>query len=84
MNLILHLPPELEARIVEQAKAEGKPLEMVAIQALKDTLLTESDTGKVPSKEYRLEKFRELMAMMPDGNPDADLSRESAYGNRGE
>lgn len=84
MNLILQIPPELEAKLSEQAKAEGKPLEVVVIEALKDTLLSENDSGPVLSSEYRLAKFRELLASMPDGSPDADLSRESAYGNRGE
>jgi len=84
MNLTLHLTPELEAKLREQATALGKPVEDFALEALKDKLVSPPDVGELLSKESRLSKFRELVASMPDGNPDADLSREAAYGDRGQ
>ena len=83
MNLTLHLPSDLESKLREQAAALGKPPEVVALEAIRDVLALTPDAGELLSKDSRLAKFRELVASMPDGNPDADLSRDSAYGDRG-
>jgi hypothetical protein len=47
MNLELHIPAELEAKLREQAKAEGKAPEEVAIAALQDRLSVTEEASKV-------------------------------------
>jgi hypothetical protein len=84
MNLVLHLTPETEAKLKERAAASGKAPERLALEALEEILVSQPESGELLSKESRLAKFRELIASMPDGSPDADLSREAAYGNRGQ
>lgn len=84
MKLTLRLSPEIEFKLREQAAALGKPLEDVALEALRNGLVPRSDESELLTKESRLAKFRELMATMPSGNPNADLRRESIYKGRGE
>jgi hypothetical protein len=83
MNLTLHLTPDVEAKLRERASTLGRPLEELALEALKEKLVSQPEAGELLSKDSRLAKFRELIALMPDGDPDADFSREAAYGDRG-
>jgi hypothetical protein len=36
MNLILHLPAETEAKLIERARASGKEVEALALEALSE------------------------------------------------
>lgn len=45
MNLLLHLSPELEAKLKEQAAKLGMPPETVALDALKEKLTLGSELG---------------------------------------
>ncbi len=83
MNLTLHLTPETEARLKEQASLTGRSPEELALEALQEKLAVESQPGEVLSPGSRLAEFRAWLASRPTGNPNADFSRESIYGNRG-
>lgn len=79
MNLVLHLSPELEAKLHEHSRREGKEPEVVALEAIDEKLAESCEPPKLASKEERLAAFRAFIASKPDGNPDADISRESIY-----
>jgi predicted transcriptional regulator len=83
MNLTLHLPAELEARLRQEARAAGKAPEDLAVEALEEKLSCEPSTAEIPLDQWQAE-FREWIAAMPRGNPDADLGRDSIYEGRGE
>jgi predicted transcriptional regulator len=84
MNLTLHLTPATEAKLREQASLAGRSPEELALEALQDRLAVESEPCEVQSPGSRLAEFRAWLASRPVGNPDADFSRESIYGDRGE
>ena len=84
MNLTLHLPPELEAKLCEQAKAKGKPPEELVLEALEEKLMAEREVGSTLPPDAWLREFRAFTASFPRGNVNADLSRESIYEGRGE
>jgi hypothetical protein len=75
MNLLLHLDPDIESRLLERAKHEGKAPEAIAIEAL-DEKLTPDGARSVAA---RLAAFRVIVDAKPDGNPNADVSRGSVY-----
>jgi hypothetical protein len=84
MNLTLHLSAELEAKLREQAKAKGKPPEELALEALQDKLASCDDSSVMLPRNVWKREFEALLASMPDGSIDADLSRASVYEGRGE
>ncbi len=84
MNLTLHLTPETEAKLKLQAAHSGKSLETLALEALQEGLAVVPEPGEALSSSSRLAEFRAWLASMPGGNPNADFSRETIYGNRGE
>lgn len=84
MNLTLHLSPELEAKLRDQAKATGKPPEDLALEALQEKLEMPEDVSVMLPRSVWKEEFDALLGSMPDANVDADLSRASVYEGRGE
>jgi hypothetical protein len=82
MTLTLHIPTELEFKLHQLAKAEGKPPEELALEALQDKL-SDNSSVMLPRNVWRQE-FDALLASMPNGNVEADLSRASVYEGRGE
>lgn len=84
MNLTLHLNTEMEARLREISQQTGKEPEALAIEALQEKLADHNGATADISADEWLKKFREWIASMPQGNPDADFSRESIYEGRGE
>jgi hypothetical protein len=84
MHLILHLTPETEAKLKERASLTGKNPEVLAIEAIEDRLVNGDESVATLSYDAWKAKFDELLATMPRGNPNADLSRESEYEARGE
>jgi hypothetical protein len=84
MNLKLKLPLELEIKLREQAKTEGKPLEELAIEALQEKLVAEPESTSALSAEAWLKEFFLFTADSPKGNVNADLSRDSIYEGRGQ
>lgn len=84
MNLTLHLTPETEAKLKVQAVRSGKSLETLVLEALEEGLAMVPEPGEALSPSSRLAEFRAWLASMPGGNPSADFSRDTIYGNRGE
>ena len=84
MNLTLYLTPETEAKLKERASLTGKNPEVVAIEAIQEQLSVAAEPGEMLSAKSRLAEFRDWLSSMPGGNPRADFSRDSIYGNRGE
>jgi hypothetical protein len=84
MTLTLQIPNELELKLHQQAKAEGKPPEVLALEALHDKLAFAEDSSAVLPRDVWKRQFENLLTSMPNGNVDADLSRASAYAERGE
>ena len=83
MNLILHLPAPLEAKLREQAKAAGKPLEDVVLEALQEKLIPDEE-GRLPRDKWHA-RFEAFLALLPRTDATfVDDSRESIYEGRGE
>jgi hypothetical protein len=84
MNLTLHLSAELEAKLRQQAKAEGKPLEDVALKALEEQFDAEPLAAATLSPEQWVADFRVWAKSHRRLPHEADDSRESIYAGRGE
>jgi hypothetical protein len=83
MNLLLHVPPETEVKLLEHARATGRDAEAVALDALSEKLLNDEPSSMLPLDEWHA-RLNELLASMPPGNPNADFSRETIYDGCGE
>jgi hypothetical protein len=77
MNLTLHLNPETEARLKEQANLTGRSLEELALEALQDKLAGEPTLAHVLSPEEWLLQFDAWVR-----EPQFDDSRNSIYPDR--
>jgi predicted transcriptional regulator len=84
MHLTIHLSADTEAKLKEQARLTGRSPEELAVEALQEKLAYGLEPAMSLSTSSRLAEFHAWLASMPAGNPNADLSRESIYGNRGE
>ena len=84
MNLILHLTPEIEAKLRQQAAATGQALEDIALQAIEEQLVeSEQPVSQVAAEQW----VANLRAWAASHSPlpiEADDSRESIYSGRGE
>ena len=83
MNLLLHLPPDTETKLLERTRTTGKDAEALTLEALREKLSNDDVPAMLPLDEWHA-RFDALIASMPQGNPNADLSRESIYNGRGE
>jgi len=83
MNLLLHLPPETEDRLMEHSRATGKDVEIVALEVLNDKFARDDASAMLPAEQWHAQ-LDALLASMPKGNPNADFSREHIYNGRGE
>ena len=61
MTLTLHLSPELEQRLTQEAKRHGLALDAYTLQLLDKSL---------PPKDHRTELVTLLQAWIEDGNPE--------------
>jgi len=61
MTLTLHLPPELEQRLLQEAKRQGLPLDAYTLQLLDKHL---------PPKDQRMELVTLLQAWIAEGDPE--------------
>lgn len=77
MNLTLHLPPETEAKLIEQARLTGKSVEALALEALHDKLSAEPVSMPVLSSEDWLRQFDAWVNGHASRNPRFDDSRDS-------
>jgi hypothetical protein len=84
MHLSLNLTPETESRLRAQAAHSGKSVETLALEAIQEKLTSDEESSRdLPYEAWKV-KFDQLISSMPQGNPTADLSRESIYEGRGE
>ena len=83
MNLLLQIPPETEAKLLERARASGHDVEFVTLEALHEKLATEEPSTMLPLDEWHA-RFEALLKSMRPSNPNADFSRESIYDGCGE
>jgi predicted transcriptional regulator len=82
MTLTLHLTPETEAKLSEQAALTGKRPEELALEALHDSLSSESTASSELSSAEWLEKFDAWVNDHKSRNPEFDDSRDSVYPDR--
>ncbi len=68
---------------MEQARATGKDLESLALEALREKLAADEVSPLLPRDMWK-QAFREFLATSPDGNVAADFSRGCIYDGRGE
>ena len=61
MTLTLHLSPELEQRLTQEAKRHGLALDAYTVQLLDKSL---------PPKDHRTELVTLLQSWIEDGNPE--------------
>jgi hypothetical protein len=90
MNLILHLPPETQAKLNAQAAAVGKAPEEFVLIALEERLAAGFDPAGVsmPPAPISHEEWMADIRQWAEGHRrldhPADDSRESIYFGRGE
>ena len=84
MTIRFDLSPEMEARLVAEAQAQGLPLEKVAERLLKEALADRSPVRGLMSVEdfhRMLSAIKETSEGLPD-LPTESFSRESFYEDR--
>jgi hypothetical protein len=84
MNLILHLPPETEAKLKEQAAATGKAPEEFVLRALEEQLANSAQSPSALSADEWVADIRSWAEDHRHRSGDADDSRDSIYAGRGE
>ena len=80
MTIKLELPPDLEARLVEEAKSKGLPLSEIVAAHLHRSPLERS--WKYPTPEEVYKGFEAVADLLPQSIPplsDEAVSRESIY-----
>jgi len=84
MTIKVELKPETEARLVEQARSQGVPLEQLAERLLHEAVTASS----LPSGALTVEEFHDMLEGMAEGSeklpnlPTESFSRESFYEDR--
>jgi hypothetical protein len=84
MTIRVELNPETEARLKEEARAKGLPVETVAEQLLKEALIGRA----IPHGQLGVEEFHRMLDAMAEGSdklpdlPTESFSRESFYEDR--
>lgn len=89
MEVTLHLKPEVEARLVRQAQAQGMTIEQLLEQMIERSAAsneTETPVGKFSTSEEWLAALSQLgkspsLVKAPPLSDEA-ISRESIYGER--
>lgn len=85
MTLTLQITPETEAELRKLASLAGQTLESLALEAIVEKLIDGETATSTMSREEWHRRFDALIASMPKdrNNLDADISRSSAYADRG-
>ena len=84
MTIQVNLNPETEARLIEEARAQGLPLEKLAERLLKEALASSPS----PEGALTVEEFHKMLGAMAEGSeklpnlPTESFSRESFYEDR--
>lgn len=83
MNLLLHLPPELETKLDEQAKATGRTPEEIVVATLQGSFADAPSNGSPSmSLDGWLRDFDDWVSGHESRNPQLVDSRESIYPDR--
>lgn len=82
MTIVLHLPPETEAKLKHRSRLTGESAETIALETLRDGLSGDSPTVRSLSKEALLAEFDAWIASQKPRNANFDDSRESIYPDR--
>jgi hypothetical protein len=83
MSVTLHLPPDLERRLREQAVRRSQSLEEYLERLAEESLRAESSAPTLTAEQWVAE-WRAWAASHPTLPTVADDSRESIYAGRGE
>jgi len=84
MTIQVELTPEMETRLVAEARAEGTPLEEVAGRLLEEALASRS----LPQGKLTVEEFHTMLAALAEGSeelpnlPTESFTRQSFYEDR--
>jgi hypothetical protein len=87
MTIRVELNPEMEARLVAEARSQGMPLEKLAERLLNEALTASS----LPHDVLTVDEFHHMLERMAEGSeklpnlpnlPTASFSRESFYEDR--
>ena len=84
MTIQVELNPEMEARLVAKARAEGMPLERAAARILEEAMASRFTA----SSNLTLGDFHTMLASMSEGSehlpnlPTGSFTRESFYEDR--
>ena len=84
MTIRVELNPDMEARLVAEARSQGVPLEKLAERLLKQALIASS----VPHGALTVDEFHHMLEGMAEGSeklpnlPTESFSRESFYEDR--
>jgi len=84
MTIRVDLNPEMEARLVSEARSQGIPLEKLAERLLKEALTANA----LPHGVLTVEEFHRMLEGMAEGSeklpnlPTESFSRESFYEDR--
>jgi hypothetical protein len=82
-NIVLNLPPDTEAKLLERARETGMDAEALTLEALREKLASDEASPMLGLDEWHA-RFDAIVASMPASNPNTDFSRESVYDDRGE
>ena len=82
MTVTIQLPPDIEADLVTQARAQGLDVPRYVEHLLREQLLARAGSGLSPAE--RAEAWRQSTRGLPHTPPRSDdaISRESIYGDR--
>jgi hypothetical protein len=84
MTIRVELTPEIEARLIAEARSQGVPLEELAQRLLKEALTPSS----LPNGLLTVDEFHRMLEAMAEGSeklpnlPTESFSRESFYEDR--
>jgi hypothetical protein len=84
MTIVLHLSPEIEAKLRRQAASSGKLPEELALNAIEEQLAIETPVIEDLSPQEWVAGFRRWAESHRRLPIEADDSRESIYAGRGE
>ncbi len=84
MNLLLSLPPEIEAKLLEQSVRTGKVPEELAIRALEEQFRVAEEAPATLSAEEWVDDIRAWAKGHRHLPHEVDDSRDRIYAGRGE
>jgi hypothetical protein len=85
MNLSITFPPDIEETLLRRAAADGKDVETIVKEFVRERLADESPLPPTTASHAEfMAKLHALIDLHPMSNGSVDDSRESIYSGRGE